>query len=554
MLHFPHRIKASLPKISLACFNLIIALWLALALNFRFYQQVHTFSGFTSWFACVWLGIVAVCLSAYYNLYLQFFGWKWTAKPIAIVLILLGGLSAYFSNELGAYISPEQIQNVMQTDLAETKQLMTLPFSLWSIGMVILPILVVCLIPIEYPSLKKNLIKKTSYVIVSFIILLVLVLSNYLNFTNIFRQHKDIRQLISPDNILTSSYKYFHHLHKKNLPLVKFGEDAKIIVSQTETSKPKLMVLVVGEAARAESFSLNGYTRNTTPQLAQIENLLNFSQVTSCGTATAVSVPCMFSGMTKEQYDANLAVHREGLLDIAQRAGYKVTWIDNDSGCKGACDRVNNIKISKRLKKQYCRGDGFCLDDVLLISLQRYLASIPHQDRTPQLIVLHQRGSHGPAYYNRTTPEFSPFQPTCKTSAIQTCDRQMLINSYDNTIVYTDHILSKMIQSLDKNKYYQTALWYLSDHGESTGENGIYLHGTVYALAPSQQTHIPMLMWFSNDWKSAQNTQVECLKSQKNHNLSQDNLFPTLLSLLDIKTSVMDSKFNMLDQCQVFQD
>ncbi|MDH0008509.1 DUF1705 domain-containing protein, partial [Acinetobacter ursingii] len=121
------------------------------------------------------------------------FGWKWTAKPIAIVLILLGGLSAYFSNELGAYISPEQIQNVMQTDLAETKQLMTLPFSLWSIGMVILPILVVCLIPIEYPSLKKNLIQKSSYVIVSFIILLVLVLSNYLNFTNIFRQHKDIR-------------------------------------------------------------------------------------------------------------------------------------------------------------------------------------------------------------------------------------------------------------------------------------------------------------------------------------------------------------------------
>lgn len=362
--------------------------------------------------------------------------------------------------------------------------------------MVILPILVVCLIPIEYPSFKKNLIQKSSYVIVSFIILLVLVLSNYLNFTNIFRQHKDIRQLISPDNILTSSYKYFHHLHKKNLPLVRFGEDAKIIVSQTETSKPKLMVLVVGEAARAESFSINGYTRNTTPQLAQIENLLNFSQVTSCGTATAVSVPCMFSGMTKEQYDANLAVHREGLLDIAQRAGYKVTWIDNDSGCKGACDRVNNIKISKKLKKQYCRDDGFCLDDVLLMSLQRYLASIPHQDRTPQLIVLHQRGSHGPAYYNRTTPEFSPFQPTCKTSAIQTCDRQMLINSYDNTIVYTDHILSKMIQSLDKNKHYQTALWYLSDHGESTGENGIYLHGTVYALAPSQQTHIPMFMWF----------------------------------------------------------
>ncbi|MPW42880.1 phosphoethanolamine transferase [Acinetobacter guerrae] len=554
MLYFLRQVRASLPVLSLGCFNLIIALWLAIALNLSFYKHVQSLSGFHSGFAVVWLCIVAICLTAYYNLYLQVLNWKWTAKPISIILIFLGGISAYFTNQLGAYISPEQIQNVMQTDLAETKQLMNVPFSVWILGMVILPILIVCLVPVEYPVFKKNIIQKIAYIIISFIILLILVLSNYLNFTNIFRQHKDIRQLISPDNVLNSSYKYFHHLHKKNLPLVKYGQDAKIISLHTEPSKPKLMILVVGEAARAESFSLNGYTRNTNPQLAQIENLINFSQVSSCGTATAVSVPCMFSGMTKEQYDANLAVHREGLLDIAQRAGYKVTWIDNDSGCKGACDRVNNIKISKKLKKQYCRDDGFCLDDVLLMSLQRYLASIPYQDKTPQLIVLHQRGSHGPAYYNRTTSEFSPFQPTCKTSAIQTCDRQKLMNSYDNTILYTDHILSEIIQSIDKNKQYQSALWYLSDHGESTGENGIYLHGTVYSLAPSQQTHIPMIMWFSNDWKNGHATQVECLKSQHDQNLSQDNLFPTLLSLLDIKTNVIDSKFNMLDQCHVFQD
>ncbi|MBK0063299.1 MULTISPECIES: phosphoethanolamine transferase [unclassified Acinetobacter] len=554
MLHFLRQVRASLPKVSLACFNLIIALWLALALNFCFFRHVQSLSGFQGWFEWIWLAIVAISLVAYYNLYLQVLNWKWTAKPISIVLIFLGGTTAYFTNQLGAYISPEQIQNVVQTDLAETKQLMTIPFSLWCMGMVVLPIIFVCLIQIEYPLIKKNLLQKAVYIIISFIILLILVLSNYLNFTNIFRQHKDIRQLISPDNVLTSSYKYFHHLHEKHEPLVIFGKDAKMLLPQSDQSKPKLMVLVVGEAARAESFSLNGYSRNTNPKLSQIENLINFSQVTSCGTATAVSVPCMFSGMTREQYDANLAAHREGLLDIAQRAGYKVTWIDNDSGCKGACDRVNNIKISKALKKQYCRDDGFCLDDVLLVSLQRYLASIPHKDKTPQLIILHQRGSHGPAYYNRTTTDFSPFQPTCKTSAIQTCDRQKLINSYDNTIVYTDHILSEIIQSIDKNKHYQSALWYLSDHGESTGENGIYLHGTVYALAPSQQTHIPMLMWFSNDWKMQHDAHIECLKSKQNQVLSQDNLFPTLLSLLDIQSSVINAQLNILNQCQTVLD
>ena len=553
MLRLFSQIKASLPKISLSCFNLIIATWLALALNFCFYQHVQSLSGFHGGFAAIWMAIVAIALSAYYNIYLQLLGWKWTAKPIAIILVFVGGFAAYFSNALGAYISPEQIQNIMQTDLAETRQLMTLPLFLWSLGMVVLPILIICVVPVEYPVLSKNILKKIIQIFLSIAVLLILILTNYLNFTNLFRQHKDVRQLITPDNVISSTYKYFHHLHKRNAPLVRYGEDAKRVIVEN-SAKPKLMILVVGEAARAESFSLNGYVRNTNPKLSQIENLINFNQMTSCGTATAISVPCMFSGMPREQYDENLAAHREGLLDIAQRAGYKVTWIDNDSGCKGACDRVNNIKITKALKKQYCQDDGFCLDDVLLVSLQRYLAKIPHQDKTPQIIVLHQRGSHGPAYYNRTTSAYSPFQPSCKTSAIQTCDRQQLMNSYDNTIVYTDHILSKIIQTIDQNKHYQTALWYLSDHGESTGENGIYLHGTVYALAPSQQTHIPMFAWFSNEWKITQNAHVECLKSKQNQALSQDNLFPTLLSLLDIQSSVINPELNMLSQCQTTAD
>ncbi|WP_130802519.1 phosphoethanolamine transferase [Acinetobacter ihumii] len=553
MLRLFSQIKAALPKISLSCFNLIIATWLALALNFCFYQHVQQLSGFHGWFAAIWIVIVAIALTAYYNIYLQLFCWKWTAKPIAIILLLLGGIAAYFTNTLGAYISPDQIQNIMQTDVSETRQLLTLPFLIWCLCMVVLPILVICFIPLEYPAFSQNILKKLIQIGLSIAVLLVLILTNYLNFTNLFRQHKDVRQLIAPDNVLSSTYKYFHHLHKRNEPLIHYGQDAKV-TGTAETAQPKMVVLVVGEAARAESFSLNGYARNTNPELSQIENLVNFNQVTSCGTATAVSVPCMFSGMPRQQYDENLAAHREGLLDIAQRAGYKVTWIDNDSGCKGACDRVNNIKISKKLKKQYCQNDGFCLDDVLLISLQRYLASIPHQDKTPQLVVLHQRGSHGPAYYNRTTAAYSPFQPSCKTSAIQTCDRQQLINSYDNTIVYTDHILSKIIQTIDRHQRYQSALWYLSDHGESTGENGIYLHGTVYALAPSQQTHIPMLMWFSNEWKAKHSAEFECLKSKQNQALSQDNLFPTLLSLLDIQSSVINPELDMLSQCQPTAD
>ncbi len=229
---------------------------------------------------------------------------------------------------------------------------------------------------------------------------------------------------------------------KKNLPLVKYGEDAHQ-VQQTQKDLPKLMVLVVGETARAESFSLNGYAKNTNPELSK-QDILNFSQVTSCGTATAVSVPCMFSGMSRADYDEQLAGHREGLLDIAKRAGYQVTWIDNNSGCKGACDRVEQYQIPEELKQKWCKDDE-CLDGILVDSLKQYLASIPKDDKRPRLVVLHQMGSHGPAYYKRAPDGFQPFKPTCDTNAIQGCSPAELVNTYDNTIVYTDHVLNQMI-------------------------------------------------------------------------------------------------------------
>ncbi|TDA53942.1 phosphoethanolamine transferase, partial [Acinetobacter baumannii] len=237
-----------------------------------------------------------------------------------------------------------------------------------------------------------------------------------------------------------------------------------------------------------------------------------------------------------------------GLLDIAKRAGYQVTWIDNNSGCKGACDRVEQYQIPENLKKKWCK-DGECYDDILIDSLKQYLATIAKDDDRPRLIVLHQVGSHGPAYYKRAPEAYQPFKPTCDTNAIQGCSQTELLNSYDNTIVYTDHVLSQMINTLKEISKYQTGLWYLSDHGESTGEHGLYLHGSPYAIAPSQQTHVPMIMWFSESWKQHNLAQVNCLSQQTKQKLSQDNLFPSLLSLLDVKTQVINPQLDMLHSC-----
>ncbi|RLL42510.1 phosphoethanolamine--lipid A transferase [Acinetobacter cumulans] len=531
-------------------FNLLVSVWLAFALNIGFYQKLHQltpYQGMKSW---LFLIASVLVVTALYNILLQLLQWRWTAKVVALILLFIGGFSAYFVCSLGVVISPDQIQNAMQTDPQEVKGLMSIRLLFWSIFMVALPMLVATCIPLKVETKSKILIKKGVHLIASFAVLAAMLFVFYVDYAAIFRQHRDLKGMISPQNAIAAGFSYFHHqAPKENLPLVKYGEDAHLVEKTAQGKKPKLMVLVVGETARAESFSLNGYAKNTNPELSKLD-VINFSQVSSCGTATAVSVPCMFSGMPRSDYDENLANHREGLLDIAQRAGYKVTWIDNNSGCKGTCTRVEQVEISPELKKKWCTPEGECYDQILVDALNQYIEKIPADDQTPRLIVLHQVGSHGPAYYARATPEFQKFKPTCDTNAIQGCTQDALINSYDNSIVYTDHILSEVIQSLKANSKYQTGFWYLSDHGESTGEYGMYLHGAPYAMAPSQQTHVPMIMWFSAEWKAHQAANVSCLSQQKSKVLSQDNLFPSLLSILGVQTQVIDAKNDMLQNCK----
>ncbi|MBP8064328.1 MAG: phosphoethanolamine--lipid A transferase [Acinetobacter sp.] len=543
------QLRNKIKPISLGVFNLFIALWLGIILNIGFYEKVNELTPYQGLKAIIFITATVCIVVAFYNLVMQLFAWKWTAKVCAIILIVIGGFSSYFVNSLGIVITSDQVQNMMQTDIKEVNDLLSPQLLTWMFGAIVLPIFAILLVRLKGETVLKTLLKKTVYSIASLAIIGGLLFSFYIDFAAIFREHRDLKGMISPQNAIASTTSYFHKkAPKKNLPLLTYGDDAHFVEKVGSLNTPKLMVLVVGETARAESFSLNGYSKNTNPKLSK-QDIINFSQVSSCGTATAVSVPCMFSGMPRDAYDEELASHREGLLDIAKKAGYKVTWIDNNSGCKGACDRVEEYEIPKELKQKWCDNSGECLDGILVDSLKLYLSKIPEEDKVQRLIVLHQMGSHGPAYFKRSTDEFKNFKPTCDTNAIQGCSQGALINSYDNTILYTDHVLSELIDTLKQDTKYQTGFWYLSDHGESTGEKGLYLHGAPYAIAPSQQTHVPMLMWFSPQWKQSISHELDCLNQRKNQQFSQDNLFPSMLSLLGINTKVLDSKLNMFNQC-----
>lgn len=549
MSNFLAKIKLPNLKLSITAFNFLVAVWIGIFLNFTFLAQINALTPYRGLKAYLFVFATACVLVALYNLIFQIINWKWTVKLFSIILIFIGGLSAYFVGSLGVIITPEQIQNSMQTDSKEAIDLLSMRFIIWALLFVLLPSLVLYWIKIKPEPLTKILLKKIISTLASLLVILGLLFVFYVDYAAIFRENRSIKGMISPQNVLASTYSYFHKkAPKKNLPLVVYGEDAHL--DRTADALPKLMVLVVGETARAESFSLNGYARNTNPELSKQTQLINFSQVSSCGTATAVSLPCMFSGMPRKQYDERLASHREGLLDVAQRAGYHVTWISNNSGCKGVCDRVEKYEIPQPIQQKWC-ADGECKDGILVDALTDYIGKIPKDDQTPRVVVLHQLGSHGPAYYKRAPTEFKHFKPSCDTNAIQGCSSEQLTNAYDNSIVYTDHVLNQVIEVLKKQAQYRTGFWYLSDHGESTGERGMYLHGAPYAIAPSQQTHVPMMLWFSEQWTATAADQVSCLAQQKSTQLSQDNLFPSLLSLLDVKSKVVDINNDMLQRCKV---
>jgi lipid A ethanolaminephosphotransferase len=325
-------------------------------------------------------------------------------------------------------------------------------------------------------------------------------------------------------------------------PPLPIGVGATLAARPAGT-RPPLFLLVVGETARSDRFSLNGYGRPTNPALASL-GVVSFRDVAACGTSTAASLPCMFSHLGREGFEARSREH-ENLLDLAWRAGLAVLWIDNQAGCKGLCDRVPTVHASEGAPPALCR-DGECLDEALLHGLDARLAALdPERRARGVLLVLHQMGSHGPAYWRRSPPSAKPFQPECETNALQQCDAQALSNAYDNSIAYTDRVLAQAVDWLQARRAdYDATLLYVSDHGESLGEKGLYLHGMPYAVAPREQTQVPMVVW------SASAERMKCLASERDRPLRHDHLFHSVAGELGIQAPEYRAELDLFAPCR----
>ncbi|NQD38694.1 phosphoethanolamine--lipid A transferase [Permianibacter sp. IMCC34836] len=487
----------------------------------------------------------AVFLLATIHLFIAPFALRWLLKPVLIVLFFSTASAAYFMDAYGTIIDSSMIQNVVETDVKEATELLTLRLVVYLLLFGLLPSLLLLRTTIRFPTLAKALLGRVIAIVLTVAAIAGAIASHYKDFSLIGREHKELRMLMNPVYPIYAVGQFLFASEAGPAVIEKIGEDATRARAASGHERKMLVFFVVGETARAANFSLNGYDRETNPELATLP-LLNFKTTYSCGTTTAISVRCMFSNLGRDNFNRDKADAREGVLDVLQRAGVAVLWRDNNSGCKGACDRVANEALDTLQLPELCH-DGECFDDVLLHQLQDKLDAAT----TDTFIVMHQKGSHGPAYYKRTPAEFKRFLPECTDANVQNCDRQSIINAYDNTLLYTDHILASLIAVLQKNAAnFDTAFVYVSDHGESLGENNLYLHGFPYAIAPEEQKRVPLLMWFSPGIESRLGLDRACLQKRAEQPASHDNLFHSFLGLFDVRTSVYKAELDLFAGCR----
>lgn len=488
-----------------------------------------------------------VMIFAAFNIVLTFLAFRRVLKPVLMLLFLISAGVAYFMSQYGVLIDAGMLRNFAETNVTEVRDLLSLKLLAYIVFLGVVPSWLLWKVPVDYRRWHRELFSK---VIVSFASVAVIggvALANYQGLSSLFRNHHELRLMLVPSNYIGASAGYLREqVASAQQPFLKIGEDAQRDVALQNHPRKSLTVLVVGESARAENFGILGYDRDTTPTLDKEAGLIAFTDVHSCGTETAVSVPCMFSNMGRKNYDASKAKNEEGLLDVLKRAGIDVIWRDNQSGCKDTCNRVTVQNVSNLKDPTLC-ANSECRDEILLQGLQGF---IDHLDKDT-VLVLHQMGSHGPEYFKRYPKEYEHFTPVCESNALNNCSRESIVNGYDNTLVYTDHVLSSLIDVLRSNQdKVDTAMLYLSDHGESLGEYNLFLHGTPYMLAPEQQKHVAMLAWFSDSYQKSYSVDTHCLQMSRDKPLSQDNLFHSMLGLLEVHSSVYQQDLDMFAGCR----
>ncbi len=524
----------------------LFSLWVSISCNFAYWKVVAESnpSGgmpplvFAANLALLTLGLISLVMLL-----------LCIAKATRIVLaaaLFASASAGYFTVKFGVLIDANMLINVLETNSAEAMELVS-PSLLATLALLgLLPMVAVW----KYPLTKRRLSMAVRDRSIALLVAICLIAGPLYfaqkEIVSFGRNHREVRHLIAPLNVISAGIILARDKLQRPAEFKQVGADAVHTRTVETSTRPYVHVLIVGETARSANFSLGGYSRATNPEL-RIRNDVHYLDAESCGTATAVSLPCMFTVSRRREFDRDASLNQDNLLDIAARSGYSVHWLDNGNGCKGLCARVDHRDVHLDAVDALCSANA-CFDEILVYELKNLLKKVSGDT----LIVLHQLGSHGPAYYRRYPDRFRVFLPDCRSPNFGDCDDEQIANSYDNTILYTDHVISAAIDALAAESDHITpSLIYLSDHGESLGEHNLFLHGMPYKFAPAEQTHVPMITWFSAEAERMQGPLSDCADAQDRMPISHDNLFHTELGLLGIDTEIYDENMDLYSSCRI---
>lgn len=524
-------------KLSQTKLTLVISLVFTLFYNLSFFKKTLAVYEFNTTNALFLISIFVVLVFAT-NLFLSILRVKKIYKGFFLVVLLLSSLAAYVMDSYGVVVDETMILNIVKTDIHESADLFTFKLCFYVLFLFFIPAYLLYKTTIEDLPLKTEVYSRLKSILVSIVVIFVMVISCGKFYASFLREQKPLRYYTNPTYWIYSMGKFGGSFFKNpNRALQELGRGATIPAHDTDRD---LIILVVGETARKDRFSLNGYGKKTNAYLEK-ENVVSFTNVTSCGTSTAISVPCMFSHFGRKNFNADNASSTENLLDVLSHTkGVNILWRDNNSDSKGVAIRAKYEDYKSPSTNTIC--DPECRDVGMLVGLQEHIDKVKEKDI---LIVLHQMGNHGPAYFKRYPKEFEVFKPVCQTSELSKCTNEEIGNAYDNAILYTDYFLSKVVGLLKNNsKEFSTAMLYISDHGESLGENGIYLHGLPYMMAPKEQKEVALLMWFGGAMEKE--TNYVALRKTLDNPYSHDNVFHTILGMMEVDSTAYDSKMDIL--------
>ena len=539
-------ILPSRPRLSVETLIALVVVYLLATANGPFWRAALEGRTPGDWRTWAFGAALAALMGGLYFIVLGLLSNRWTVRPLLALLLLVAASSSYYMERYGVFLDRAMIRNVLATNVAEARELINL-------GMV-LHIAVFGVLPaaaLWWPHLKERrplraVAQRAGWMLVAAVVAVGAILPVFADFASLMRNRKEVRHLVTPGNAVAAlAGNLLGRSARARGPLTVVGADAQLAPGWKERQRPMLFVLVVGETARAQNFGLNGYERNTTPQLAA-RGVVNFPNAWACGTSTEVSVPCMFSPFGRRLYDEDKIRSHESLLHVLARAGLPVQWRDNQSGCKGVCEGLPVVQLDRANVPDLC-PNGACRDEILLHGMDQVLADA----RGNLFVVMHQLGNHGPAYYRRYPPAFRQFTPACESDDLRQCTPAQIRNAYDNALLYTDHVLGQVIDFLRaRQDRFDTAMLYLSDHGESLGEAGLYLHGVPYSLAPDVQLRVPMVAWFSPGFQRSFGLDEGCLRQvAAKRRTGHDDLFHSVLGLLDVRTSAYEASQDLFASC-----